>query len=200
MASVASRIRTTAAVVAAAAVPLIIVVALGNQALDSWRETRANDSNHWIANLFQPLALTGWRFNPGSGPHATAHWLAPLVFNLALVVLTALLAAAAAHNRGRVALFLGIWGATTLAGAAAGLICTPLAYSGVPAIATADSYRDTLAEGLLLGFLIGFLAAIAASLFIGAGAGSGGSRSGNGATSVAAEPARGIDETWPLSS
>lgn len=196
MATVASRIRTTAAVVAAAAVPLIIVAALGNQALQSWRDTRANDSNHWVADVFQPLALTGWRFNPGSGPHSTAHWLAPLVFNIALVVLTALLAAAAAHNRGRVALFLGIWGSTTLAGAAAGLICTPLAYSGVPGIATADSYRDTLAEGLLLGFLIGFLAAIAASLFIGAGA----SSSGNGATAMAAEPARGIDETWPLSS
>ena len=200
MATVASRIRTTAAVVAAAAVPLIIVAALGNQALSGWRDSRANDTNHWIANLFQPLTLTGWRFNPGSGPHATAHWLAPLVFNLALVVLTAVFAAAAAHNRGRIALFLGIWGAITLAGAAAGLICTPLAYSGVPGIPTADTYRDTLAEGLLLGFLIGFLAAIAASIFLGAGAGGGASRSGNGATAVASEPARSIDETWPLGS
>lgn len=194
--AVASRIRTTAAVVAAAAVPLIIVAALGNQALQSWRDTRANDTNHWIADIFQPLTLTGWRFNPGSGPHSTAHWLAPLVFNIALVALTALLAAAAAHNRGRVALFLGIWGSTTLAGAAAGLICTPLAYSGVPGIVAADSYRDTLAEGLLLGFLVGFLAAIAASIFIGIGA----SGSSNGAATMAAEPARGMDETWPLSS
>lgn len=196
MATVASRIRTTAAVVAAAAVPLIVAAALGNQSLQSWRTTQASSANHWVADLFQPLALTGWRLSPGSGPHATAHWLAPLAFNTALVVLTALLAAAAAHNRGRAALFLGIWGSTTLAGAAAGLICTPLAYSGVPGLATADTYRSTLAAGLLLGFVIGLLAAIAASLFIGTGA----SRGTNGATSVPAQAGPSIDETWPLSS
>lgn len=196
MPTVASRIRTTAAVAAAAAVPLVIVAALSNQALDSWRANRAASGNHWIANVFQPFELTGWRFNPGSGPNSTAHWLAPLAFNVALVVLTALLAAAAAHNRGRIALFLGIWGATTLAGAAAGLICTPLAYAGVPGIATADTYRDTLASGLLLGFLIGLLAAIAASIFIGTGT----SRSSNGATPATEQPALGVDETWPLSS
>jgi hypothetical protein len=198
MATVASRIRTTAAVVAAAAVPLIVVAALGNQALQSWRDNRATSSNHWIANLFQPLTLAGWRFNPGSGPNSTAHWLAPLAFNAALVVVTALLAALAVHNRGRLALLFGVWGSVTLAGAAAGLVSTPLAYSGVPGVVTADTYRDSLAEGLLLGFVVGLVAAIVATLF--AGGGSAG-RSKNGALAAAAtQPIPGIDETWPLSS
>jgi hypothetical protein len=193
MATVASRIRTTAAVTAATAVPLVIVAALGNQALQSWRNTKSGSSNHWIADLFQPLDLAGWRFNPPSGPHATAHWLAPLVFNAALVILTALLATAAAHNRGRVALFFGIWGAVTLAGAGAGLICTPFAYSGVPGIATADSYRNTLAEGMLLGFLIGVIAALVATAFAGGSA----SESKSSAAAEAA-PTPGYDETWPV--
>lgn len=197
MATVASRVRTTAAVVAAAAVPLIIVVALGNQALQGWRDARAGSSNHWIADLFQPLTLAAWRFTPGSGPHSTAHWAAPLVFNVALVVITALLASLAAHNRGSVALLFGIWGATTLAGAAAGLISTPFAYSGVTGVATADSYRDSLAEGMLLGFLVGIIAAIVATAF--AGGGSSG-RSTNAMTATATQPTRSIDETWPLSS
>ncbi|MBS2964260.1 hypothetical protein KGA66_14465 [Actinocrinis puniceicyclus] len=195
MADAASRIRTTAAVAAAAAVPLIVTAALGNQALQGWRNSRASSANHWIADLFQPIALTGWRFTPRSGANATAHWLAPLVFDAALVVLTALLATAAAHNRGRIALFLGVWGATTLAGAAAGLLCTPLAYAGVSGMATADTYRDTLAGGLLLGFLIGVLAAIAASVFLGSGS----SRSANNTTARAAQADRGLDETRPLS-
>ena len=195
MATVASRIRTTAAVVAATAIPLLVVAALGNQALQTWRDNQAGSSNHWVADLFQPLVLTGWRFNPPSGPHATAHWLAPLVFNLAFVVLTALLATAAAHNRGRIALFFGVWGAVALAGAGAGLLSTPFAYSGVPAVVTADTYRDTLAEGMLLGFLVGVIAAIAATAF------AGGSASENRNTSAAqAAPAPGYDETWPLSS
>jgi hypothetical protein len=197
MATVASRIRTTAAVTAATAVPLIIVAGLGNQALQSWRDTQANSSNHWIADDFQPLALAGWRFSPGSGPNATAHWLAPLVFNIALVVLTALLATAAAHNRGRLALFFGVWGAVTLAGAGAGLICTPFAYSGVPTAAAADNYRTTLAEGMLLGFFIGFVTALIATAF--AGGGKSATKSSSGA-----EPATtmtpGYDETWPVGS
>ncbi|MGH3416442.1 MAG: hypothetical protein ACRDVE_11535 [Actinocrinis sp.] len=192
MATVASRIRTTAAVAAATAVPLIVVAALGNQALQNWRDTRAGDSNHWVADLFQPLALAGWRFNPGSGPNATAHWAAPLVFNVAIVVLTALLALAAAHNRGRVASFFGVWGAVTLAGAGAGLICTPFAYSGVTGGAGADAYRNTLAEGLLLGFIVGFIAAIVATAF----AGSGGSKST--ANAQAMQPDPDYDETRPL--
>jgi hypothetical protein len=193
MANVASRIRTTAAVAAATAVPLIVVAALGNQALQSWRNTQTGNSNHWIADLFQPLTLAGWRFNPGSGPNSTAHWLAPLVFNLALVVLTALLTTVAAHNRGRVAVFFGIWGAVTLAGAGAGLICTPFAFSGVPGAIAADNYRDTLAEGMLLGFIVGFIAAIVATAFAGGSASSARSDSG-------AEPstAPGLDETYPL--
>jgi len=197
MATVASRVRTTAAVVAAAAVPLIVVTALGNQALQGWRDARASSSNHWIADLFQPLYLAAWRFTPGSGPHSTAHWAAPLVFNVALVAATALLATLAAHNRGRVALFFGIWGATTLAGAAAGLITTPFAYSGVTGTMTADNYRDSLAEGMLLGFLIGFAAAIVATAFAGT---SSTGRRGSTASASAAQPARSIDETWPLSS
>ena len=194
MANVASRIRTTAAVVAATAIPLIVVAGLGNQALQGWRNTQAGSTNHWIADLFQPLSLAAWRFSPGSGPNATAHWAAPLVFNLALVVLTALLATAAAHNRGRLALFFGIWGAVTLAGAGAGLICTPFAFSGVPGTIAADNYRETLAEGMLLGFIIGLIAALVATAF--AGGGTSASRSDS-----SAEPAAtpGYDEkTWPL--
>ncbi len=197
MANVASRIRTTAAVVAAAAVPLIVVAALGNQALQSWRDARASSGNHWIADLFQPLALAGWRFNPGSGPNSTAHWLAPLAFNVALVVLTVLLVAAAVHNRGRIAVLFGVWGAVTLAGAGAGLISTPLAYSGVPGIVTADTYRNTLAEGLLLGFFIGVVAAVVAVLFAG---GNGAGKAESAATATSAQPSPGYDETWPLSS
>lgn len=197
MANVASRIRTTAAVVAAAAVPLIVVAALGNQALQGWRDNRAGSGNHWVADLFQPLALTGWRFTSGSGPNATAHWLAPLVFNVALVVLTALLAAAAVHNRGRLFLLFGVWGAVTLAGAGAGLISTPLAYSGVPGVVTADTYRDTLAEGMLLGFLIGVIAAIVAAVFAG---GNGAGKAENAANATAVLPTPGFDDTWPLSS
>ena len=199
MATVASRVRTTAAVAAAAAVPLIIVAALGNQALQSWRDARAGSGNHWIADLFQPLTLAGWRFTPGSGPHSTAHWAAPLVFNVALVVITALLASLAAHNRGSVALFFGIWGAVTLAGAAAGLISTPFAYSGVTGTITADNYRDGLAEGMLLGFLIGIIAAIVATAFAG-GSSSAKSKSSSAASVAASQPVPGIDETWPLSS
>lgn len=195
--AVASRVRTTAAVVAAAAVPLIVVAALGNQALQSWRDSRAGSGNHWIADLFQPLALVGWRFTPGSGPHSTAHWAAPLVFNVALVVITALLATLAAHNRNSVALFFGIWGATTLAGAAAGLISTPFAYSGVTGVVTADTYRDSLAEGMLLGFLVGIIAAIVATAFAG---GSSSGRGSSAASAAASQPVPGVDETWPLSS
>jgi hypothetical protein len=195
MATVASRIRTTAAVVAATAIPLLVVAGLGNQAVQSWRDTQINSSNHWIADLFEPLALTGWRFNPGSGPNATAHWLAPLVFNLAFVVLTALLATVAAHNRGRVALFFGIWGAITLAGGGAGLICTPFAFAGVTVTAAADNYRQTLAEGMLLGFVVGLIAAIVATAFAGGGASS--SRNDSSAEPAAAP---GYDETWPLAS
>jgi hypothetical protein len=193
MANVASRIRTTAAVTAATAVPLVIVAALGNQALQSWRNTQAGSTNHWIADLFQPLTFAGWRFSPGSGPNATAHWAAPLVFNIALVVLTALLATAAAHNRGRLALLFGIWGAVTLAGAGAGLIATPFAYSGVPGGAGADAYRDSLAEGMLLGFLVGIIAALVATLFAG-----GGTAERRSATAAEASAARGLDETRPL--
>jgi len=169
MATIASRIRTTAAVTAATAVPLVIVAALGNQALQNWRTTQADSSNRWVADLFQPLAFAGWRFSPGSGPHATAHWAAPLIFNVALVVLTAVLATFAAHNRGRIALLFGIWGAVALAGAGAGLIATPFAFSGVPGGAGADAYRDSLAEGMLLGFIIGVIAAVIATLFAGGG-------------------------------
>jgi hypothetical protein len=195
MATVASRIRTTAAVTAATAVPLIIVAGLGNQAVSGWRNTKAGSSNHWIADLFQPLTFAGWRFSPGSGPHATAHWAAPLVFNVALVVLTALLATAAAHNRGRIALLFGIWGAVALAGAGAGLIATPFAYAGVAGGAGADAYRDSLAEGMLLGFLIGIIAGLVATAFAGGG-------TSESRTSSAAEAAQtqGLDETWPLTS
>lgn len=196
MATVASRVRTTAAVAAAAAVPLIVVAAFGNQALQGWRDTHAASSNHWVADLIQPLELAAWRFTPGSGPNSTAHWAAPLVFNVALFVVTALLASLAAHNRGSVALFFGIWGAVSLAGAAAALICTPFAYSGVTGTIAADNYRDTLAEGMLLGFLIGFVAAIVATAFAG---GSSSGRSNSAASMAAAQPVPGIDETWPLS-
>jgi len=195
MATVASRIRTTAAVVAATAIPLLVVAGLGNQALQGWRNTQSGSTNHWIADLFEPLALTGWRFSPGSGPNATAHWLAPLVFNLAFVVLTALLATAAAHNRGRVALFFGIWGAVTLSGGGAGLICTPFAFAGVTATAAADNYRQTLAEGMLLGFIVGLIAALVATAFAGGGASS--SRSDSSSEPAAAPD---YDETWPLAS
>jgi hypothetical protein len=196
MATAASRIRTSAAVAAAGAVPLIVVAALGNQGLSGWRATQAGSSNHWVADLMQSLTFAGWRFSPGSGPNATAHWAAPLAFNIALIVLTTLLAAAAARGRGAVGLLFGVWGAAALAGAGAGLIATPLAYTGVRGGAGADAYRDALAQGMILGFLVGVVAALAAT----AAAAFGASGTRNDSQAEAPETTRSVDETWPLSS
>jgi hypothetical protein len=189
-----SRLRTGSAATTSGLITALIVIALGNQGLQSWREARATDPNRWIADAFQPLTAAGWRINPASGPNATSHWLAPLVFDLVFIVLTALLAAAAAHNRGRLSLFFGVWGATALAGAGAGLASTPFAFAGVSAIPTANAYRDTLINGILLGFLVGVIAAVITTLL------AGGPSAGKAtATGVEAPPAGfNPDETWPL--
>jgi hypothetical protein len=166
----AGRIRAGAAAVAATAVVLLVVAGLGNQALRSWRTARADSGNHWIANVFTPLLAAGWRFTAPSGPDGTAHWLAPLVFNLVFVLLTLLFAISAARGRGRLHVLTGVWGAVILAGAIAGIAATSLAYRGLP-VQTADAYRDLTITGLTLGFLVGVPATLLATLVAGGGKG-----------------------------
>ncbi len=191
----ASRLRTGAAAVTATVIVLIIVVALGNQGVESWRNTQANGNNGWVAVIFQTLQYTAWHFTSGSATNQ--HWLAPLVFNGVFVIATALLAGAAAHNRTRFTLFLGIWGAVLLAGGLAGIASTPLVFSGSGG-ATAENFRTSLNYGLLLGFLIGFVAGvISAALAGGRGAGQRGAARSQAQT--VAVPDTG-DTTWPLTS
>ncbi len=159
----ASTLRTTAAVVAATVVVLAVVAGLGNQGLSSWRATQANGSNAWLRVLFEPFALIGWRISPQSGANSTNHWLAPLVFNGVLVVLTALLATLLARGRGPGSTLVGVWSAVTLAGGIAGLACTPLFYSG-SSVATAQQFSNDAEIGLLAGFIIGFAAGVIAAI------------------------------------
>jgi hypothetical protein len=159
----ASTLRTTAAVVAATIVVLAVVAGLGNQGLASWRATQAGGSDQWLAVLFQPFRLIAWRISPQSGPNSTNLWLAPLVFNGAFVILTILLTTLLARGRGPGSTLVSVWSAVTTAGGLAGLVCTPLAFTG-SSLPTAQQYSTDLGFGLLAGFIIGFVAGVVAAI------------------------------------
>lgn len=154
--------KATGAAIYAAVIVLAIVAGLGNQALANWRFTEVNSGNGWIVDVFRPLELTGWRVTAATG-QSTAQWLAPLLFNVAFLILTFFLVDIAARDAGHLSLFFGTWAAVTLAGGGAGLIYTPLAFQGVPTPASSN-YAMTLTDGLVLGFLVGLIAAIVAGL------------------------------------
>lgn len=190
----ASRLRTGAAAVAATAVVVLVVAGLGNQAVQGWRDTQANSGNGWVAEIFQSLQFSDWRFTAGSS--TTAHWLAPLVFNAVFIAATAVLAAAAAHNRTRGSILLGVWGAVLLAGGLAGIAATPLVFDATRTD-TAGDYRTGLLNGLMLGFLVGIIAAVVAAVVAG-GSGAGQRTSARAQAQAAAVPDTG--DTWPLTS
>jgi len=190
----ASRLRTGAAAVAATGIVFLVVAGLGNQAVQGWRDTQANGGNGWVADIFQTLQFSGWRFTSGSS--TTAHWLAPLVFNAVFIVATAVLAAAAAHNRTRGSILLGVWGAVLLAGGLAGIAATPLVFNGT-ATNGPDDYRTGLTNGLLLGFLVGIIAALVSAVVAG---GSGASRRGAARAQAQAAAVPDTGDTWPLTS
>ena len=196
-----ARVRAGATSVATL-VALLVTAGLGNQALSGWRETRAGSDglSGWVGTLFQPLLLTGWRFNKPSGPNSVEHWLAPLVFNVVFVVGTALLVAWATRGSGRLATLFTTWGMVTFVGALAAAAGTPLIYAGVAGEA-AKAFQQTVPLGMSLGLVVGAVAGLLASVF---GGGSGGARS-----SSSAEPAPNEFETtatlpmgttWPLGS
>ncbi|HTJ69111.1 MAG TPA: hypothetical protein VL551_16365 [Actinospica sp.] len=181
-------------------VTVLVTAGLGNQALQSWREARAGSDglSGWTGVLFQPLLLTGWRFNEPSGPNSLDHYLAPLVFNVVFVLGTALLVAWATRGSGRLATLFTTWGMVTLAGGLAAAACTPLAFAGIAGQA-AKAFQDTVPQGLSLGLIVGALAGVVAAVFGGGGT----------ASSSAAEPALSPLETtatlpmgtnWPLGS
>ena len=174
--------RANGAATISALVALVVVAGLGNQALASWRDTQADSGNgvSWVADIFKPLQQTGWRFNPVSG-QSTEHWLAPLIFNGAFVILAFLLVDFAARDAGRLSLFFGTWAAVTLAAGGAGLISTPLAFQGLPGPVSAQ-YPATLTAGLVLGFLVGLIAAVISALI----AAPRGSRAANGVVAPSA--------------
>ena len=157
--------KATGAAVYASVIVLAIVAGLGNQALQNWRETQATSGNGWTQDVFRPLLLTGWRVTAESG-QSTEQWLAPLVFNVAFLILAFFLVDIAARDAGRLSLFFGTWSAVTLAGGGAALIETPLAFQGVGTPASAN-FAQALTEGLVLGFLVGVIAAVVAALFAG---------------------------------
>lgn len=190
----ASRLRTGAAAVAATGIVFLVVAGLGNQAVQGWRNTQAGSGNGWVAEIFQSLQFSAWRFTSGSS--TTAHWLAPLVFNAVFIAATALLAAAAAHNRTRGSILFGVWGAVLLAGALAGIAATPLVFSAT-ATDTPEDYRTGLLNGLMLGFLVGIIAGLVAAVV------AGGSRAGQRGAARAQAPAAAVPDTgdtWPLTS
>jgi len=154
----------------AAVVTLLATAGLGNQALASWRNARANSDgwNGWVSALFSPVQLTGWRFSAPSGADSTDHWLAPLVFNVILVLGSVLLVALTARGGGRLAAGAATWGAVTIAAAIAAAACTPLAYAGVKGQA-AQAFQLSVPLGLTLGFILGFIAGVLALLFGGEG-------------------------------
>jgi hypothetical protein len=160
--------RATGAAVITAIVVLVVVAGLGNQALQNWRETQAGSSNGWVADIFRALEQTGWRFNAAGG-ESSSHWLAPLVFNIAFLILAFFLVEIAARDAGHLSVFFGTWSAVTLAAGGAGLISTPLAFQGVASPAS-DNYVTTLTGGLVLGFLVGFVAALLSMILAGRGA------------------------------
>jgi hypothetical protein len=164
-----TRVRVGAAG-SAAVVTLVATAGLGNQALAGWRMARANSGgwNGWVSVLFNPLQLTGWRFSAPSGSDNTNHWLAPLVFNVVLVVGSVLLVALTTRGGGRLAAFAGTWGAVTVAAAIAAAACTPLAFAGVKGQA-AQAFGISVPLGLTLGFVLGFIAGLLAFVFGGDG-------------------------------
>jgi len=157
--------RANGAATLAAIVVLAVVAGLGNQALQGWRATQegSGGGSSWTADLTKPLEQTAWRFSAATG-ESSSHWLAPLVFNIAFVILAFFLVDIAARDAGRLSLFFGTWAAVTLAAGGAGLISTPLAFQGLPEAASAE-YPLTLTGGLVLGFLVGVIAAVIAGLF-----------------------------------
>lgn len=194
-----ARIRAGAAS-SATLVTLLVTAGLGNQALESWRTARANGDglNGWTGVLFQPLLLTGWRFNEPSGANNLDHYLAPLVFNVVFVLGTALLVAWATKGSGRLATLFTTWGMVTLAGGIAAAACTPLAFAGIAGQA-AKAFQVAVPQGLSLGFIVGAIAGVVAAVFGGGGA----------PASSSAEPAPSPLETtatmpmganWPLGS
>jgi len=106
------------------------------------------------------------------------------------------LAAAAAHNRTRGSILLGVWGAVLLAGGLAGIAATPLVFDAVPTPA-AENYRTGLLNGLMLGFLVGIIAALVAAVVAG---GSGASRRADARAQAQAAPVPDTGDTWPLTS
>ncbi|MBR7838893.1 hypothetical protein KDL01_36840, partial [Actinospica durhamensis] len=165
-----TRVRVGAAS-SAAVVTLLVTAALGNQALSSWRTARESSGawNGWVSVLFQPTQLVGWRFSAPSGTDGTDHWLAPLVFNVVLVVGATVLVALTSRSGGRLAAAAATWGAVTLVGGIAAAVCTPLAYAGVRGPA-AQAFALSVPLGLSLGFILGFIAALLALVFGGEGA------------------------------
>jgi hypothetical protein len=178
-------------------VTLLVTAGLGNQALESWRTTQAASKgwNGWEGTLFQPLLLTGWRFNERSGENALEHYLAPLVFNVVLVAGTALLVAWATRGSGRLATLFETWGMVTLAGGIAAAACTPLEFAGLNG-PSSMAFQQLVPVGLTLGFIVGAIAGLVACVFGG----------GGDASSSASEPTPNPLETtatlpmsnWPL--
>jgi len=157
-------------------ITLLVTAGLGNQALNSWREARINSGalSGWVSVLFQPLELTGWRFTePAGTSDRLDHWLAPLVFNVVLVVGTAILVGWATRGSGRLATLFTTWGMVTLAGGIAAAACTPLAYAGVAGPA-AKAFQLSVPLGLSLGLIVGAIAGVVACIF-----GGGGTRAAN---------------------
>ncbi|HEV2639700.1 MAG TPA: hypothetical protein VGX23_31495 [Actinocrinis sp.] len=154
--------KATGAASIAAIIVLIVVAGLGNQALENWRATQITSGNGWLVDVVRPLELAGWRFSAVNG-ESTAQWVAPLLFNIAFLILTFFLVDISARDAGHVSLLFGTWSAVTLAGGGAGLICTPLAFQGVGSPAS-ENYATTLTSGLVLGFLVGIIAAVVAGL------------------------------------
>jgi hypothetical protein len=151
-------------------VTLLVTAGLGNQALNGWRTARMDSKglSGWVSTLFTPLELTGWRFNKQGGANSLDHYLAPLVFNVVLVVGTAILVGWATRGSGRLATLFETWGAVTLAGGFAAAACTPLAYAGI-AGQSAGAFQITVPEGLSLGFIVGAIAGVVACVFGGGG-------------------------------
>jgi hypothetical protein len=183
-------------------VTLLVTAGLGNQALEGWRTARAGSRGleGWTGALFQPLLLTGWRFDERGGANALDHFLAPLVFNVVFVAGTALLVALATRGGGRLATLLTTWSVVTFVGGVAAAASTPLAFAGVPGQAS-QAFQNVVPIGLSLGFIVGFFAGVVAALFAGGGAAAANaaepSPSPNSLESTATLP---MGPNWPLGS
>ena len=194
------RVRAGAAS-SATIVTLLVTAGLGNQALASWRTARAGSKGlgGWVGVLFQPLLLTGWRFNEPSGANAFDHFMAPLVFNVVFVVGTAVLVAFATRGGGRLATLLTTWSVITFIGGVAAAASTPLAFAGVSGQAS-QAFQNVVPIGLSLGFIVGFIAGVIAAIFAG-----GGSPASNAAepsptpSSLEATATLPMGANWPLS-